>query len=52
MPLGLTAAFTAAAATGAVAGVRLAAGLDPARLQRAFSTFVILVGLGCLPETP
>jgi hypothetical protein len=45
MPLGLTAAFTAAAALGALAGVRLASGLDPARLRRAFAVFVILVGL-------
>ena len=45
MPLGLTAAFTAAAALGALAGVRLAGGLDPARLRRAFALFVVLVGL-------
>jgi uncharacterized protein len=45
MPLGLTAAFTAAAALGALAGVRAASGLEPARLRRAFAAFVILVGL-------
>jgi hypothetical protein len=45
MPVGLTAAFTAAAAIGALAGVRLAGSLDPARLRRAFALFVILVGL-------
>jgi uncharacterized membrane protein YfcA len=45
MPAGLTAAFTASAALGALAGVRLAGGLDPARLRRAFAGFVILVGL-------
>jgi uncharacterized protein len=45
MPVGLTAAFTAAAAVGALAGVRLAGSLDPARLRRAFALFVILVGL-------
>jgi uncharacterized protein len=45
MPAGLTASFTAAAALGALAGVRLAGGLDPARLRRAFAAFVILVGL-------
>ena len=45
MPLGLTAAFTAAAALGAFAGVRLASSLDPHRLRRAFAVFVILVGL-------
>jgi uncharacterized membrane protein YfcA len=45
MPLGLTAAFTASAALGALAGVRLASSLDPARLRRAFAVFVILVAL-------
>ena len=45
MPAGLTAAFTAAAALGALAGVRLAGSLDPGRLRRAFAVFVILVGL-------
>jgi uncharacterized membrane protein YfcA len=45
MPLGLTAAFTASAALGALGGVRLASRLDPARLRRAFAVFVILVGL-------
>jgi len=45
MPLGLTAAFTASAALGALAGVRLASSLDPLRLRRAFAVFVILVGL-------
>jgi hypothetical protein len=50
MPLGLTAAFTAAAAVGALAGVRLAASLDPARLRRAFAVFVVLVGLVLLAK--
>jgi hypothetical protein len=45
MPLGLTAALTASAALGALAGVRLASSLDPARLRRSFAVFVILVGL-------
>jgi uncharacterized protein len=50
MPLGLTAAFTAAAALGALGGVRLASSLDPARLRRAFAAFVILVGLFLLAK--
>ena len=50
LPLGLAAAFTAAAALGALAGVRLATGLDPARLRRAFAVFVILVGLFLLAK--
>jgi uncharacterized protein len=50
VPLGLTAAFTAAAATGALGGVRLAGTLDPARLRRAFAAFVILVGLFLLSK--
>ena len=45
MPLALTAAFTAVAALGALAGVGMASSLDPARLRRAFAVFVILVGL-------
>ena len=45
MPVGLTSAFTAAAALGALLGVRLAGRLDPARLRRAFAAFVMLVGL-------
>ena len=45
MPLGLTAAFTAAAALGALSGVRLASSFDPVRVRRAFAVFVILVGL-------
>jgi uncharacterized protein len=45
LPAGLTAALTAAAVAGALAGVRLASGLDPARLRRAFAAFVVLVGL-------
>jgi uncharacterized protein len=45
IPLGLTAAFTAAAAAGALAGRRVASGLDPLRLRRAFAAFVVLVGL-------
>jgi hypothetical protein len=50
MPLGLTAAFTASAALGALAGVRLASSLDPARLRRAFAVFVVLVGLFLLAK--
>ena len=44
MPLGLTSAFTASSALGALAGVRLASSLDPARLRRVFAVFVVLVG--------
>jgi uncharacterized membrane protein YfcA len=50
MPLGLTAALTAAAALGALVGVQLASNLDPARLRRAFAAFVILVGLFLLAK--
>jgi uncharacterized membrane protein YfcA len=45
VPLGLTGAFTAVAALGALAGVRVASGLDPLRLRRAFAVFVMLIGL-------
>jgi uncharacterized membrane protein YfcA len=45
MPLALTAAFTAVAALGALAGVGMASSLDPLRLRRTFAVFVILVGL-------
>jgi uncharacterized membrane protein YfcA len=45
LPLGLTVAFSAASALGALAGIRVASGLDPARLRGAFAAFVILVGL-------
>ncbi len=48
MPLGLTAAFTAAAVLGALVGVRAGASLDPARLRRAFAVFVLLVGASLL----
>ena len=48
MPLGLTAAFTAAAVLGAFVGVRAGASLDPARLRRAFAVFVLLVGASLL----
>jgi uncharacterized membrane protein YfcA len=48
MPLGLTAAFTAAAILGAFVGVRAGAGLDPGRLRRAFAVFVLLVGIALL----
>jgi uncharacterized membrane protein YfcA len=41
VPLGLTAAFTVAATAGALVGARMAAGLDPLRLRRAFAAFVI-----------
>jgi uncharacterized membrane protein YfcA len=50
LPLVLTAAFTVAATLGTLIGVRLAAGLDPARLRRAFALFVILVGLFLLAK--
>jgi len=50
MPLGLTAAFTVAAALGALAGVRMASSLEPARLRRAFAVFVVLVGLFLLAK--
>ena len=50
VPLGLTAAFTMAAAAGALGGVRLAGTLDPGRLRRAFAAFVILVGLFLLAK--
>jgi len=50
LPLGLTAAFTAAAAAGALAGVRVAGMLDPLRLRRAFAVFVVLVGLFLLAK--
>jgi uncharacterized membrane protein YfcA len=45
VPLGLTAAFTGAAAAGALVGVRLAGRLEPGPLRRAFAVFVVLVGL-------
>jgi uncharacterized membrane protein YfcA len=45
VPAGLTAAFTGAAAAGALGGVRLAGALDPGRLRRAFAVFVVLIGL-------
>jgi uncharacterized membrane protein YfcA len=50
LPLVLTAAFTAAATLGTLIGVRLAAGLDPTRLRRAFAAFVILVDLFLLAK--
>ena len=50
MPLGLTAAFTATAAAGALTGVRVAGTLDPLRLRRAFAVFVVLVGLSLLAK--
>lgn len=50
VPLGLAAAFTAAATLGAVVGVRLASGLPPARLRRAFAAFVVLLGLFLLAK--
>ena len=48
IPLALTAAFTAVAALGALAGVRMASSLDPFRLRRAFAVLVVLVGLSLL----
>lgn len=48
MPAGLTGALTLAAVAGALAGVRLSSGLQPARLRRGFALFVILVGLALL----
>jgi len=50
LPLGLTAAFTASAVLGSLVGVRLASGLEPARLRRAFAGFVIVVGLVLLAK--
>ena len=50
VPLGSTAAFTAAATLGALVGVRLASGLDPTRLRRSFAVFVVLVGLFLLAK--
>jgi uncharacterized membrane protein YfcA len=50
VPLGLTAAFIATSAAGALLGVRLAAGLEPGRLRRAFAVFVLLVGLALLAQ--
>jgi uncharacterized protein len=44
-PLALTAAFTAVATGGALAGTRLADRVAPHRLRRAFGIFVLLVGL-------
>jgi uncharacterized membrane protein YfcA len=48
IPLGLTAAFTAASLVGAFFGERLSSRVEPVRLRRAFAVFVILVGLGLL----
>ena len=45
IPLGLTAAFTAASLAGAFVGGRLATRFEPARLRRVFAAFVVLVGL-------
>jgi hypothetical protein len=45
VPLGLTAAFTAVATLGALAGERMAGRLDPQRLRRGFGLFVLGVGL-------
>lgn len=50
VPLGSTAAFTAAATLGALVGVPLASRLEPARLRRAFAVFVVLVGLFLLAK--
>jgi hypothetical protein len=48
IPLGLTAAFTAASLLGAFFGGRLAGRFEPARLRRAFAVFVVLIGLALL----
>jgi uncharacterized membrane protein YfcA len=48
IPLGLTAAFTAASLLGAFAGGRLAGRFEPVGLRRAFAVFVLLVGLSLL----
>ena len=48
IPLGLTAAFTAASLLGAFVGGRLSARFEPGRLRRAFAVFVILIGLALL----
>ena len=50
MPLGLTLAFAAASALGALVGVRLAGALDASRLRRAFALFVVVVGLALLAQ--
>jgi hypothetical protein len=44
-PVGTTAAFTAVATLGALAGARLSDDVAPQRLRRAFGAFVLLVGL-------
>jgi len=44
-PLGLTAAFTAMASAGAMAGTRLAGRIAAERLRRGFGLFVLVVGL-------
>ena len=48
IPLGLTAAFTAASLGGAFVGGRLSARFEPTRLRRAFALFVILIGVALL----
>jgi uncharacterized membrane protein YfcA len=48
IPLGLTAAFTAASLLGASIGGQIAERFEPIRLRRAFAVFVILVGLALL----
>jgi len=48
IPLGLTAAFTAASLLGASFGGRMAERFEPVRLRRTFAVFVILVGLALL----
>jgi uncharacterized membrane protein YfcA len=48
IPLGLTAAFTAASLLGASFGGRMAERFEPVRLRRAFAAFVILIGLALL----
>ena len=50
LPAGPTAAFTLAAVAGAIAGGRLARGLQPRQLRRGFAVFVIVVGLVLLLE--
>ena len=48
IPLGLTAAFTAASLLGASVGGHLVARFEPVRLRRAFAVFVILIGVALL----
>jgi uncharacterized membrane protein YfcA len=50
LPIRLTAAFTASAVVGALAGARLSAGLDPLRVRQGFAGFLLLLGLALLAK--